>query len=155
MFCPSNEVNAVWSVVARATAQNDLGIAAKVAPEDGGGKDRLICVYTKDFNDLDDVNRVIRKMKNFGLAESRKTLYYKCGRYLHIWHPGLHSTDFSKDAYTYLGLNSGNEYNIKASYYNSADVLAGPTGHKGLKKLGGLLKKKKEDSGDWLQLEQW
>jgi hypothetical protein len=29
----------------------------------------------------------------------------------------------SLDAYTYLGLSSGNEYNIRASLYNSADVL--------------------------------
>ena len=80
MFCPQNEVNAVWSVIARATAEADLGIAAKVAPDDGRSGERLICIYTKDFTDLDDVTRVIRKMKNLGLVESRKPLYYKCGK---------------------------------------------------------------------------
>jgi hypothetical protein len=81
MFCPSHEVNAVWSVVARHTAEGNLGIAAKVAPSDGQGGERLICIYTKDFNDMEDVTRVIRKMKNIGLIESKKSLYYKCGKY--------------------------------------------------------------------------
>jgi hypothetical protein len=81
MFCPSNEVNAVWSVVARATAENDLGIAAKVSPNGGDGRDRLICIYTKDFNDMEDVGRVMRKMKDLGLVDLReRPLYYKCGK---------------------------------------------------------------------------
>jgi hypothetical protein len=82
MFCPPNEVNAVWSVVARATADNDLGIAAKVAPEGGDSRDRLICIYTKDFNDMEDVTRVVRKMKDLGLIDTReRSIYYKCGQY--------------------------------------------------------------------------
>jgi hypothetical protein len=81
IFCEPNEVNAVWSVVARATADNDLGIAAKVAPDIGDTRiPRLICIYTRDFNDLDDVSRVIHKMRDLGLFKSRgKPLYYKCG----------------------------------------------------------------------------
>ena len=82
IFCQSNEVNALWAVVARATAENDLGIAAKVAPDSNDGRDRLICIYTKDFNDIEDVTRVIRKMKNLGLVDCRgRPLYYKCGQY--------------------------------------------------------------------------
>lgn len=82
MFCPAGEVDAVWAVVARATAENGLGSAAKVAPDNGEGKERLICIYTKDFNDMEDVTRVLRKMKELGLVDSReKPLYYKCGQY--------------------------------------------------------------------------
>ena len=80
IFCASNEVNAVWSVVAHATAQNVLGTAAKVAPDNGQGRDRLVCVYTNDFNDVEDVTRVIVKMKTLGLVEPSKALYYKCGK---------------------------------------------------------------------------
>lgn len=81
MFCPPSEVNTVWSVVARHTAEADFGIAAKVAPDDGDSRDRLICVYTKDFNDMEDVTRVIRKMKDLGLVSLReRPLYYKCGK---------------------------------------------------------------------------
>jgi hypothetical protein len=81
MFCPSNEVNTVWSVVARHTAEGDLGIAAKVAPDANDGNARLICVYTENFNDMEDVTRVIRKMKDLGLVSSReRPIYYKCGK---------------------------------------------------------------------------
>lgn len=77
----------VWSVVARATANNELGIAAKVAPDDGDDrKPRLICVYTKDFNDMDDVARVIKKMRDLKLVEPRKAIYYKCGMYFQNSH---------------------------------------------------------------------
>jgi hypothetical protein len=36
--------------------------------------------------------------------------------------PNLHTNNFT-DAYTYLGLNSSNKYNIQASLYNSGDFL--------------------------------
>jgi len=85
IFCPYEEVNEVWEVIARATVGNELGIAAKVAPRDpedtGDRKVRLICIYTKDFNDAADVTRVVTKLKNFGLIDRGKALYYKCGKY--------------------------------------------------------------------------
>jgi hypothetical protein len=81
IFCPPEEVNDVWDVVARATANNELGIAAKVGPDDRNGqKPRLICIYTYDFSDREDVTRVVQKLKNMGLVETRgKGIYYKCG----------------------------------------------------------------------------
>lgn len=82
MFCDPAEVNTVWAIVARGTANNELGIASKVAPDDGDGrKPRLICIYTKDFNDLDDVSRVVRKMRDLKLVETRRAIYYKCGMF--------------------------------------------------------------------------
>jgi len=82
IFCQAAEVNAVWSVIARATASNELGIAAKVTPDDGDDrKPRLICIYTKDFTDMKDVSRVIHKLRDLGLVEPRgKPIYYKCGK---------------------------------------------------------------------------
>ncbi|KUJ14853.1 DUF1917-domain-containing protein [Mollisia scopiformis] len=134
LFCDEAEVNAVWSVVARATADNDLGIAAKVAPDDGQNrKPRLMCIYTKDFTDMKDVSRVLHKMKDLGLVNNReKPIYYKC------------------DAYTYLELTSANPYNIKASLYSSKDILQAKTE----KQLDSFFyKKKKKDEGDWRPLE--
>lgn len=85
LFCDPSEVNEVWSVVARYTATNELGIAAKVAPfpEDGDiGKYRLIYIYTKDFTDMKDVSRVAQKMKDLGLIDSRgRGIYYKAGKW--------------------------------------------------------------------------
>lgn len=69
--------------MARATANNDLGIAAKVAPDNGEDqRPRLICIYTKDFSDRGDITRVVQKLKDLGLVETRGSkIYYKCGMY--------------------------------------------------------------------------
>jgi len=88
IFCTPEEVNAVWSIIARATATNDLGIAAKVAPDSGDSrKSRLICIYTKDFTDIKDVSRVAHKLKDLGLVESRgRGIFYKCGKFFALLH---------------------------------------------------------------------
>ena len=85
IFCQTEEVNAVWSAIAQATASNDLGIAAKVSPGDPENLDdrkpRVICVYTRDFTDTKDVSRVVHKLKDLGIIEPRgKAIHYKCGK---------------------------------------------------------------------------
>lgn len=78
IFCEPQDVNAVWSIVAKSTANNELGRAAKVAPDAGDGRDvRLICVYTENFADLKDVTRVAAKLKELGVIGNRG-IYYKC-----------------------------------------------------------------------------
>ncbi|KAI9876085.1 MAG: hypothetical protein M1830_007389 [Pleopsidium flavum] len=103
-----------WRLVATATAQNELGTAAKVAADEGRGDrvPRLICVYTRDFADMGDVKRVLGKLVELELVQKpardpkgMRSIYYKC------------------DAYTHLGINSGNEWALKASLYSSRDVL--------------------------------
>jgi hypothetical protein len=85
MFFPEpNYVDDVWGVVARATAANDLGVAAKVAPKDDDegrmGAARLICVYTRDFRDKDDVARVLTRLRELELVRTNgRPVYYKCG----------------------------------------------------------------------------
>jgi len=152
IFCQPNEVDAVWSVVARATANNDLGIAAKVAPDGGDDRrPRLMCIYTKDFTDMKDITRVVRKLKDLGAIESRKVIYYKCGK--------PHSVSWAfmslicSDAFTHLGIDSTNPYNIKASLYNSTDVLQAKPEEGKDGKLDGFFHKKKKDDGDWRSLE--
>lgn len=83
IFCKPEEVNDVWSSIAKETANANLGTAAKVAPDNGSDRsDRLICVYTKDFNDEEDVSRVLHKLKELGVIEKSKPIYYKCGEFL-------------------------------------------------------------------------
>jgi hypothetical protein len=130
IFCPASEVNALWETVAKATANNELGIAAKVLPrpqDQDPRKDRLICVYTADFMDKPDVGRVLRRLRELRLVEARsRRIYYKPG-----WFPSdvrKHETVNKKlilatDAYTYLGIASGNKWGLKSSIYNSADAF--------------------------------
>lgn len=155
LFCDPAEVNSVWGVIARATALNELGIAAKVAPREGEGdrrKLRLICVYTKDFADMEDVTRVARKMQNLGLINLKDSpIYYKCGKFTARSCKSMLIS--CSDAYTYLQISSGNKYNIKASLYNSADVLKPEEDISKHQKLDGFLNKKKKDEGDYSQRE--
>ncbi len=53
------------------------------------------------------------------------------------------------DAYTYLGLQSNNEYNIKASMYSSKDFFDIKHGVGKQTKLENLLYKEKKDVGEY------
>lgn len=82
LFPEPGYVDDIWGVVARYTANNELGTAAKVAPkgEANAERTRLICVYTRDFRDEGDVARVLGRMKELGLVrEKGRMIYYKCG----------------------------------------------------------------------------
>jgi hypothetical protein len=68
----------------------------------------VVCVYTKDFQDADDVLRVLHELENMGLLNGGRTIYYK------------------PDAYTHLNLarDIATKYGLQASLYNSRSLLA-------------------------------
>lgn len=108
LFISPAKVDEVWGVVAEATAKGELGFGAKVATAaagDGGStKTRLICIYTKDYEDRADVERVLRKMAELELVDlDGRPIYYKC------------------DAYTHLDIKGGNVWGLRASMYSSRD----------------------------------
>ena len=87
LFVEPNMVNTVWEIIARATAQNELGIAAKVAPRDAADprRSRLICIYTYDFQDKDDVGRVLLRLKQLEFVRTGgRQIYYKAGKSINI-----------------------------------------------------------------------
>ncbi|KAJ5115021.1 hypothetical protein NUU61_000780 [Penicillium alfredii] len=108
LFPTVDRADAVWAAVVKALEKGELGDVAKVATDDGSGHARLICVYTNDFEDMEDVKRVLRGLVDAGLVEEQaRPIYYKC------------------DAYTHLDIKSSNDYGLKASMFSSRDVLAG------------------------------
>jgi hypothetical protein len=85
LFPEPGYVNDVWAKVARATAANELGVAAKVETRVQAGKERLICVYTEDFRDKDDVARVLNRMRELELVRpGGRQIYYKSGQLLSL-----------------------------------------------------------------------
>ncbi|MCJ1428152.1 hypothetical protein MMC29_006060, partial [Sticta canariensis] len=96
LFPSPREVDAVWRTVADATASGQLGSAAKVATKSAAeeeadsqgraesGRPQLVCVYTTDFADVADIQRVLRKLDQLGLVRKRGPwgvgggIYYKC-----------------------------------------------------------------------------
>lgn len=87
LFPRPEDVNDVWRLVADATASGQLGAGAKVATDSGlgDGRPRLVCVYTEDFSNDDDVKRVLKKLAEMGLVNQKEAagaprgIYYKCG----------------------------------------------------------------------------
>ena len=114
LFPMADDVNRIWSLVATATANGELGHAAKVATDDGSGnvRPRLICVYTEDFSDKEDVRRVLERLVDMGLVKRKGPMGEERGIY------------YKADAFTGLGIDSKNEWGLKASLFSSKDVLA-------------------------------
>ncbi|ODM16995.1 hypothetical protein SI65_07394 [Aspergillus cristatus] len=110
MLFPSvGRVDAVWKAVVEATVDGELGDGAKVATDAGDRRARGMMIYTKDYEDIEDVRRVLGKLVELELVntEQRMGIYYKA------------------DAFTYLRILGDNPYGLKASLYSSKDVLAG------------------------------
>ncbi|KAF7505701.1 hypothetical protein GJ744_000550 [Endocarpon pusillum] len=110
LFPSPKHVDGVWVKVARATWEGELGVGAKVATkndddDERSEKSRLVCVYTRDFEDRMDVERVLQKLVGMGLVGGEQGIFYKC------------------DAYTYLEVMGGNEWKLKASMYGSREML--------------------------------
>jgi hypothetical protein len=109
-FKPPGQIDDYWTAIAAATSRGELGIQAKVATSSSSASssDRVICVYTHDCEDKDDVRRVLKNLVNLGLVrEGQKPIYYKC------------------DAWTYLDIKANNPWGLKASMYSSRDILQG------------------------------
>ncbi|KAK0937900.1 hypothetical protein LTR29_010575 [Friedmanniomyces endolithicus] len=109
MLFPSEaNVARVWRLVAKATSEGKLGHTSKVATYKTGETSRVICVYTYDFADTEDVRKVLNGLVELDLvSRAGSAVYYKC------------------DAYTYLHIKSENQYKIKASLYGSAEMVKG------------------------------
>ncbi|KAE8843265.1 hypothetical protein PTNB73_01310 [Pyrenophora teres f. teres] len=107
LFLKLEDVTRVWKQVVTSVIDNRLGRSCKVATDDGKNE-RLICVYTKDFEDAEDVLRVLKRLDSMGLIQAGKSIYYK------------------PDAYTYLDITGekASEYDLRASLYNSRSLLA-------------------------------
>ena len=87
IFCSYGSVDSVWTKLANAVIAKQLGPSIKVNPC-GDGSNALICVYTRDCSDYDDLLRVRKQLKQLGFA----------GR-----------LSYKPDAYTYLGIDSKNK----------------------------------------------
>ncbi|KAL3482450.1 hypothetical protein BJX99DRAFT_2717 [Aspergillus californicus] len=107
-FITADRADSYWRVIAEATNNGELGVAAKVATDDGEGRTRLIAVYTKNAEDREDIKRVLWRLNELNLvSKGRKPIYYK------------------RDALTYLDIMSKNQYGLKATVFSSADVMSG------------------------------
>ena len=94
----SAEVDEIWTTVAKAVVTGTLGSAANVFASDEEKKLYVICVYTEDFTNKEEVWAVERSLRKLGI---KVTLRYK---------PNI---------YTTLGIYAGNEWQLRPTIYRS------------------------------------
>ena len=71
LFIPRARVDKIWKVIDEETKAGQLGIASKVAtvkqnPLAKSNSIHVICVYTYDCEDIDDVKRVRQRLRTLG-----------------------------------------------------------------------------------------
>jgi hypothetical protein len=78
IFASEDKVDEIWEKIKEKTESNELGISAKVATakqaQGYGGKQRVICVYTKNHEDEKNVWEVRESLRKLGFT---KPLSYK------------------------------------------------------------------------------
>lgn len=122
LFPTRDKVDRYWDAIVHGTVDGRLGTAAKVAtrPEKPEDPTQVICVYTWDITDREDIKRVLLELVRLKLApavvetgQKSKNGFVK-GQ---IW--------YKPDCYTLLGVTSGNEWKIRPTLYGSASLLTG------------------------------
>lgn len=83
IYRSNSEIDDVWKIIARATFDGGLGRSAKVSTAMQKNRRHVICVYTENYLDLENVMRVREKLRLLGFTDR---LCYK------------------PDIYTYLGI---------------------------------------------------
>jgi hypothetical protein len=73
IFVDPKNVDEVWAKIKEATEGGKLGDSAKVAtakpnPQSGKSEAKVICVYTYDWTDKEDVRRVREELRNLGIT---------------------------------------------------------------------------------------
>jgi uncharacterized protein YprB with RNaseH-like and TPR domain len=79
VFADISELDTTWQKIKKATKEGVLGVGAKAAtakpnPNASSQNEKVICVYTYNWLDKDDVFRVENMLRSIGITQ---TLYYK------------------------------------------------------------------------------
>ncbi len=78
IFESPDKIDDTWNKVKDATDKKLLGISSKVSTKrqtkEYKGSQYVICVYTKDFRDKEDIKQVLQELRKIGILNK---LYYK------------------------------------------------------------------------------
>ena len=82
IFVDSAHVDEIWGRIKQATEEGKLGPAAKVStakpnPNARNPENRVICVYTYDWTDKEDVKRIRQELRDLGIT---RKIPYKADR---------------------------------------------------------------------------
>ncbi len=73
VFVDPCRINSTWVAIKKATEEGRLGFGSKCATKlsfskKGGGKQYVICVYTKDYKDMEDITRVREELRAMAIG---------------------------------------------------------------------------------------
>jgi hypothetical protein len=97
-------VDDVWNVVAQATNIGMLGRVSRVSACDKHRQQFVICIFTEDFTDKQDVARVLRALKE------------KI--------PSMRDMRYRPNFYDLINLRRGNIWKIPTTIYTSKDFVS-------------------------------
>lgn len=98
IYSASAQIDEIWKSVAAAVVSRSLGHAAKVSPRDREKNTHVICVYTEDFTNKEQVQAVEKGLRKIGVTS---VMSYKA------------------DVYTTLGIYRDNPWRLKPTIYSS------------------------------------
>jgi len=92
IFEYKNEIDETWNQIKEATRNGLFGAKAKVAtakanPKASNADFKVICIYTADFDDKEDINRIEKSIRSLGIENK---LIYKLND-----HVPQHKEDFN------------------------------------------------------------
>lgn len=81
IYRDATQIDGTWMEIAKAVFEGALGTSAKASTARQKKKRHVICIYTHNYLDLDDVERVREKLREMGFTE---TLCYKPDLYSYV-----------------------------------------------------------------------
>lgn len=94
----STQIDEIWKSVATAVVSGCLGYAAKVSARDRKKPTHVICVYTEDFTNEEQVRAVEIGLRKVGVTSVMR---------------------YKPDVYTTLGIYRNNRWGLKPTIYTS------------------------------------
>ncbi|XP_031568577.1 uncharacterized protein LOC116303216 isoform X1 [Actinia tenebrosa] len=101
IFASSKHIDDIWFTIAKAVVAGKLGMTTKVSTKNPPKKSHVICVYTENFTNKDDVRRVEKGLRDLGF-------YGKMS--------------YKADIYTILGIYVNNDFGIAPTIFKSEAV---------------------------------
>ncbi|KAL9952493.1 hypothetical protein ACROYT_G039759 [Oculina patagonica] len=98
IYSTSARIDAIWTSVAKAVVSGTLGFAAKVSTRDPEKKTHVICVYTEDFTNEEQVRAVEKGLREVGITTAMS---------------------YKPDVYTTLGIYRKNPWGLREKIYTS------------------------------------
>lgn len=96
IYIKTELVDEIWNKIAHCCIKGLLGCSIKVSPKSINTISHVICVYTNNYFDINDVKKVRNVLKEIGIIQS---------------------INYKPDIFTYLCIYRKNKWNIKPSIY--------------------------------------